>query len=119
MLLAQGDAQAALVQIGQERADAMRLHGTAIVQHALGNAEASNAALQALIECCAAGAAIQVAAVYAYRDEMDYAFEWLDQAYDRHARSEMRPAFLRNPWFANLHDDPRWQAFLDKTSLPH
>lgn len=118
VLLAQGDAPAALVEIGKEPAQALRLHGTAVIQHALGNAEASDEALRDLMDCCASEAAIQVAAVYAYRGENDHAFDWLDHAYEQRAQSEVRPGFLRNPWFANLHDDPRWQSFLDETGLP-
>ena len=117
VLLAQGDARSALVMMEQEINNALRLTGIAIVQHALGDAEASDAALQALIECCAAGAAIQVAIVYAFRAEVDYAFDWVDQAYDN--RGSRLPTYLRDPLFANLHDDPRWTALLDKMGLPH
>ncbi|MFB3077331.1 MAG: tetratricopeptide repeat protein, partial [Lysobacterales bacterium] len=61
VLLAQGDAQAALVAIQQETSHALRLYGLAIVQHALGDAGASDAALKELIEKYAAEGAYQVA----------------------------------------------------------
>ena len=89
----------------------------AIVQHALGDAEASDAALQELIEKSAASAAYQIAYVYAFRGEIDHAFDWLEQAYDN--RDSGLPLMLLEPLLANLHDDPRWEAFLDKMGLPH
>ncbi len=117
VLLAQGDAPAALVAIEQETSDVLRLTGTAIVQHALGNAGASDAALQELIEKYAAPAAYQVAQVYAFRGEIDLAFDWLEQAYDN--RDPGLAQMLLEPELANLHDDPRWIPLLDKMGLPH
>ena len=94
----------------------------AIVQHALGDAEASEAALQALIECCGVGGdyigmEYQVATVYAYRGEINKAFDWLERAYD--ARDSGLTDLLVDPLLAKLHDDPRWESFLDKMGLPH
>jgi TolB-like protein/Flp pilus assembly protein TadD len=117
VLLAQGDAPAALVVIEQETSDTYRLTGTAIVQHALGDLGASDAALQELIDKYAAGWAYQIAEVYAFRGEIDNAFEWLEQAYDN--RDTGLPDTLGNPKFASLHSDPRWEPFLDKMGMPH
>jgi TolB-like protein len=118
VLLAQGDAPAALIAMEQMPVNSFfGLHGTAIVQHALGNAGASDAALRALIECCAEHGETLVAQAYAFRNEIDLAFDWLDQAYDERDDSVLR--FLRDPLFANLHDDPRWDLFLEKMGLPH
>ena len=112
-----GGAAAALVAIKQDTRDWRRLHSLAIVQYALGNAEASDAALQELIEKWAVATAYKVAMVYAYRGEIDLAFEWLDQAY--HNRESGVTQLLLDPLFANLHDDPRWEPFLNKMGLPH
>jgi len=112
VLLEQGDAPAALLEMEQESMDIFRLQGTAIVQHALGDAGASDAALKELIECCAAGGAYQIAQVYADRGEIDLAFDWLDQAYAN--RDPALPNMLTSNWLANLHDDPRWEPFLEK-----
>ena len=117
VLLAQGDAPAALAAMEQETTNFMRLTGTAIVQHALGDTVASDAALQAMIECCATGSDYQMATVYAYRGEVDHAFDLLDQAYDN--RDGGLTFMLLDPLLANLHDDPRWEPFLDKMGLPH
>ncbi len=117
VLLAQGDAPAALAMMEQEVEKGFRLTGTAIIQHALGDAGASDAALQNLIECCSAGAAYQLAETCAYRGDIDAAFEWLEQAYDNKEGWGLIP--LLNPLFANLHNDPRLDILLDKWVLPH
>ncbi len=101
----------------QETTDAFRLAGTAVAQHALHDAGASNAALLELIEKYAAVRAFQIAQVYAFRGEFDDAFHWLERAYDN--RDRTLPGILLQPLLANLHDDPRWEPFLDKMGLPH
>jgi adenylate cyclase len=116
VLLEQGDAQAALVVMEQETSFIYRLIGIAIAEHALGDAEASDAALEELIEKWAAGAAYQVAQAYAFRGETDNAFDWLEQAYDN--RDSGLTNMLVDPLVANLHNDPRWTALLDKMGLP-
>ncbi len=117
LLLAQGDAQAALEVFEQLDVGPRRLTGIAIAQHALGNAEASDAALQELIEWDGAQTwALRVAQVYAFRGEVDSAFDWLDQAFDN--RENYLPGNLFDPLFDNLRDDPRWPAFLDKMGFP-
>jgi TolB-like protein/lipoprotein NlpI len=115
--LAQGDAKAALAAMEQESADVYRLTGTAVVQHVLGDDGASDAALKELIEKWAAQAAYQVAEIYAFRGQINHAFDWLEQAYDE--RDSGLTTVLVDPLIANLHDDPRWEAFLDKMGLPY
>jgi TolB-like protein len=121
VLREQGNAPAALVEMEQETHGTFRLIGTAAVQHELGNAGASDAALQKLIECCGGGeppsADYQIAQVYAIRGEIDHAFEWLEVAYDNRDGGLSGVATTRA--FSILHDDPRWEPFLDKMGLPH
>jgi adenylate cyclase len=117
VLLAQGDAPAALATIEQETNDVYRLTGTAIVQHVLGDAGASDAALQELVEKYADDSAYQIAEVVAFRGEIDHAFDWLEQAYDN--RDPGITNLLFDSQLVNLHDDPRWEPLLDKIGLPH
>ncbi len=117
VLLAQGDAPAALVEIEQETGDGFRLTGVAIVQHALGDAKASDAALEELIENWEVPWPYQVAEVYAFRGEIDHAFNWLERAYDD--RDPGLTDLHIDPLLANLRDDPRWIPFLDKMGFPH
>jgi adenylate cyclase len=114
--LKQGDVSAAMAEMEAEKGSFFRLHGTALVQHALGDTEATNAALKKLIDCCARGGAFQIAEIYAIRGEIDLAFEWLNKAYDNRDGA-MAYVFIW-PGFDNLHDDPRWEPLLDKMGLP-
>jgi hypothetical protein len=88
----------------------------AIVQHALGDVGASDAALEELQENNET-LFYQIALVYAFRGEIDLAFDWLDEAYDN--RDGGLTHLLLDPLLVNLHDDPRWEPFLDKMGLPH
>ena len=117
VLLAQGDALGALAEMEQETGEYYRLTGTAIVQYALHNTEASDAALKELIENRGAEGSYQIALAYAYRDEIDASFEWLQLAYD--TRDSGLSKMLVDPMLANLHSDPRWKPFLDKMGFPH
>lgn len=117
VLLAQGDAPAALAAMEQERTGYLRLLGISMAQHALANATASDRALQELIDDYAPAAAYMVAAAYAFRGEIDNAFDWLGRAYEY--RDPALPFMLTQPELANLHADPRWGRFLDKMGLPH
>jgi TolB-like protein/lipoprotein NlpI len=117
VLLAQGDVQAALLAMEQERHDGYRLTGTAVVQHALGDAAASDAALAELIEKHGEPAAYQIAMAYAFRGEINNAFDWLERAYDNGDTGLAH--MLVDPVVANLHNDSRWEPFLDKMGLPH
>jgi hypothetical protein len=62
-------------------------------------------------------AASLVAWVYAFRNQRDEAFEWLDRAYAQHEGN----VALTNlePLLKNLHGDPRHAAFLKKLNLPN
>ena len=75
----------------------------------------ADAALAALIKSYADTAACQIGAVYAYRGEKDQAFEWMERA--RQQRDPGIGAIRSEPYFANLHSDPRWDAFLHKMGL--
>jgi tetratricopeptide (TPR) repeat protein len=116
VLLAQGDTQAALVAMEQETDDLFRLLGIAVVRYTLGDTSASDAALQEILDEYAEGAHYQIAQAYAFRGEIDHAFDWLEQAYDN--RDGGLATMLTDSWLSSLHDDPRWEPFLDKMGFP-
>ena len=110
-LLLKGEPQAAL-EVMQLEADVLdRMFGLPMVYHALGKKDESDAALAALIEQDERDAAYGIACVLAYRGEADSAFEWLDRAVEY--RNPALSGILDEPLFANIHDDPRWQPFLE------
>ena len=92
-----------------------RLTGLALVQHALGNRAASDAALEELHKEDPVGIAYQFAEIHAYRGEIDLAFQWLERAEATHD-SGLSDA-IKNPVMRNLHADPRWAAFLARLRL--
>lgn len=75
----------------------------------------SDAALAELIEKDGEVAAYQVGEAYAYRNDKDHAFEWLERA--RRQRDAGLPGLRTDTLFPNLRDDPRWDAFLRKLGL--
>jgi len=111
-LLRQGKPEEALAAIEQESAEVYRLIGLVMVHHALGQASASDAALEELIEKYEQDAAYNIAFTLAFRGEVDRAFEWLDKAEQYHDSGLSQ--IVVEPLFESLHSDPRWQAFLTK-----
>jgi tetratricopeptide (TPR) repeat protein len=105
----------ALAEFEQEPVVWERKSGIALARSRLGPPEAATAALQDIITHDAEVAAIQVAEVYAYGDDKDAAFAWLERAYVQHDHGV---SLLRNSaTFRSLHDDPRWRHFLTKIGL--
>jgi hypothetical protein len=61
------------------------------------------------------GSAYQIAEVYAFRNQSDEAFEWLDRAY---AQRDSGLTGTKMDRLKSLHKDPRYAAFLKKLNLP-
>ena len=72
----------------------------------------SDAALAELIEKFGETAAYQIAEVYAYRNDKDHAFEWLERA--RRQRDAGLPGLRADTPLPNL---PRWDALLRNIGL--
>ena len=115
VLLAQGRGEEALAEVLREPEEWARLCASAIIHHAAGRGDASEAALQALIAKYQVEAAYQVAMVYAMRGQADRAFDWLERAYVQ--RDSGLGKMKTDPPFRSLHADPRWDAFLHKMGL--
>ena len=88
----------------------------ALAYHALGREKESDAALKELIEKHPADAAWSIATVYAFRNQRDEAFRWLERAYAQHDGGLV---FLKvDALLNNLHGDPRFAAFSKRLNLP-
>jgi tetratricopeptide (TPR) repeat protein len=107
--------QDALPEIDQVRSDSLRGVLYAIAYYALGRKEESDAALRELIAKYHIGEAYGIAAVYAFRNQPDEAFEWLDRAYTQHDGGLIQTKV--DPLLKNLHSDPRYAALLKKLNL--
>jgi TolB-like protein/DNA-binding winged helix-turn-helix (wHTH) protein len=112
----QGRAQDALPEIELVRYDSARAFLYPIAYYALGRKKESDAALSKLITKYHASDAYDIAMVYAFRNQSDEAFEWLDRAYAQ--RDSSLIATKVDPLFKSLHNDPRYAAFLKKMRLP-
>ena len=80
-----------------------------MAHYELGQFDASEQALEALIEGHAHEAASFIAENFAWRGEIDRAFEWLDRA--KKEKQYMWGSLVFDPAFRNLHADPRWAEF--------
>jgi tetratricopeptide (TPR) repeat protein len=89
----------------------------AITYYALGREKESDLAFSELIAKYRASGAYQIAEVYAFRNQSDKAFEWLDRAYAQ--RDSGLTATKVDPLLRSLHNDPRYIAFLKKLNLPN
>ena len=110
-----GELAAALQAMQREPNEDYRLGALAIVYWAMGRRTESNAALNSLTDKFASIDAYGVAAVHAYRGEIDDAFRWLDRAYRAHDVGML--ALKTDPLLRNLHGDPRFQAMLVRMRL--
>ncbi|MBZ5646055.1 MAG: protein kinase [Acidobacteriia bacterium] len=114
--LAQSHPQEALAEMEREPDLNWRLYGLALANHALGRARESDAALAELTAKYDTTNAFQVAEVYAFRGEVDRAFEWLERAY---AQRDGGLTWIKgDPLLKSLQRDPRYAAFLKKMRLP-
>ena len=114
--LLEGRAQDALETFRKIDNEGFRLSSVAMAEHTLGHARESQQALEQVIAQHAAGAAFQIAEIYAWRGEKDQAFDWLERAYRQ--RDGGLVDIKTDPPLADLHDDPRYKAFLRKLNLP-
>jgi len=113
--LLQGRPQDALPEIKLVRNDPSRTYLYAIAYYALGRKKESDAALSELIAKYQRNA-YQIAEVYAFRNQSDEAFEWLDRAY-----VQRNPGLIGTkvePLLKSLHHDPRYAALLKKLNFP-
>ena len=74
--------------------------------------EASDLVLAELLEKYSGNMAYNIGYVYAYIDDADSAFEWLERAIV--VEDAGLGEVLSQPLLENLHDDPRWLPFLRK-----
>jgi TolB-like protein/tetratricopeptide (TPR) repeat protein len=111
-LLAKGDAAGALVEAEAESSETWRAISVTAAYYAVGRKVESDAALSALIAKLEKDASYNIAYSYAFRGEVDRAFEWLDKAvqYRDGGLSEI----VYEPLFDKIRGDPRWLPFLRK-----
>jgi len=88
----------------------------AIAYYALGRKKESDDALRELIHKFPQNT-YEIAGVYAFRNQSDEAFEWLDRAYVQRNAGLIETKV--DPLLKSLHHDPRFAALLKKFNLPN
>jgi tetratricopeptide (TPR) repeat protein len=116
ILISEGRPQQALAEIEKEPNEWGKLTSKAVVYHALGREQDSNAALIELIAKHHNDSAFQIAQVYAFRGESDKSFEWLERAYQQHDPGLM--VIKTDPLLKYVHQDRRYAELLKKMRLP-
>src|SRR5580692_4577597 len=112
----QGRPQDALPEIERVRDESQRASLYAIAYYALGRKKDSDAALSELITKHPSDS-FHIVEVYAFRNQSDEAFEWLDRAYAQ--RNSGLIGTKVDPLLKSLHNDPRFAEFLKKLNLPN
>ncbi len=115
----QGRPQEALSGIGQvqEHLSDWGLHLRALAYRELGQRKESDDALTELITKYQDIDEYIIARTYAFRNQSDEAFEWLDRAYAKHDDGLIETKI--DPFLNNLHSDPRYAVLLKKLNLPN
>jgi TolB-like protein/DNA-binding winged helix-turn-helix (wHTH) protein len=112
----QGRPQDGLTEIERLQIDSQRGVLYSIAYYALGRKKESDAALRELISKYKGSDAYGIAVVYAFRNQSDEAFKWLDRAYTQRDGGLIETKV--DPRLKNLHNDPRFAAFLKKLNFP-
>jgi serine/threonine-protein kinase len=113
--LLQGKFEEAATAAQKDAADWARLLIVSCARWAQKRIPESDAALAELIAKMGEVAAYQIAEAYGYRNDKGRAFEWLERA--RRQRDAGMPGLRTDMLLTNLHDDPRWDAFLRTMGL--
>jgi TolB-like protein/DNA-binding winged helix-turn-helix (wHTH) protein len=116
VLLARGQAQAALVEIAQEPLDELRSFGYAKIYDALGRRAEADAALNDVTARFSDRNPTHIAETLAFRGDTDRAFEFLDRAAASGDREIL--GIKSNFYFRRMHADPRYRRILERVSLP-
>lgn len=113
--LLQGNNQLALDQVNKEREEDWKMQGLALIYSKTGNTKKADSLLQVFIAEYQTVSAYQIAEVYAYQDNADQAFHWLNKAYEQ--RDGGLTTIHGDPWLKPIQDDPRYTDFIKKLRL--
>jgi tetratricopeptide (TPR) repeat protein len=105
-----------LMEIEKETDGESKLAALPVAYWALDRRSESDTALDELKKRYAETSPYDIAAAYAFRGEIDAAFNWLDLAYVR--RDYSVPFFRTDSLLRNLRGDPRFKELSAKMKLP-
>ncbi len=111
-----GKLDSALAEIKKEPEPWMRNSAIVIIYYALGRKKEAAEKMKNFIKKFQYVGAYQVAEIYAFMDEKDKAFRWLERAYRQHDTGCI--TIKGDPLLHNIIKDPRYTAFLKMMKLP-
>jgi len=114
--LEKGRPDLALVEIEKEKDPFWKSFGLGIINYALGKMNEADKKLEEIIKSNGDDSAFQIAEIYAYRNEKDKAFEWLERAYKQ--RDGGLTNITGDPLLREIVKDPRYAIFMKKMNLP-
>ncbi len=114
--IVKGRPDSALVSILMETEPFWQSYGLALVYYALAKKKEADNKLSDFIKKYQYGGAYQIAEIYAYRNEKDKAFGWLERAYIQ--RDGGLAQIKGDPLLRNIEKDPRYAVFMKKMKLP-
>jgi hypothetical protein len=95
--------------------DAGHYFAGAFVFHSLGRHDDAAESRRWVIDNFGLPFGYQIAEVFAWQDNPDKAFEWLDISFDNHDGG--LTYLLVDPFLDSLHADPRWRPLLERMNL--
>ena len=114
--LLDGDPAAARAWYARSNNETFQLAGLAMATHDLGDEAESDRCLQELLAGHAHNSAYQIAGVFAWRNEYDSAFDWLQRAV---SQQDAGLQYLKyDPALRSLRGDPRYRELLGQLDLP-
>tara|TARA_R100000353_G_scaffold52219_2_gene41547 strand:- start:52660 stop:54438 length:1779 start_codon:yes stop_codon:yes gene_type:complete len=116
ILLQKNELEDALIAIRSEPDEGWQLQILSDIYFKKGDLKKANAYMQELIAKYKDEMAYQIAESFAFRNDTENAFMWLNIAYQVHdvGLNEV----LSEPRFNPLHNDKRWQQFITKMGFP-
>jgi serine/threonine protein kinase len=113
--LEKGKPDSALAEIQRVKEPMSQTYGLAIIYRALGKRKDADEKLAEFIKNYRNDSAFQIAEIYAYKNERDKAFEWLERAYKQ--KDAGLVSMAGDPLLRNIVKDPRYPAFMKKMKL--
>lgn len=111
-----GKPELALEEIQKENMEVFKNFGLAAIYFSLDRKKEADEKLNEFIEKYQDQWRYLIAQLYAFRNEKEEAFKWLESAYNH--RDSWLWWIKNDPWLKNIQADPRYKVILKKMNLP-
>ena len=115
VLLAMGKNKEALIEANKEVNDYWKLSTLGFATYANGDFNRADEILDELIDVYGTNLPGHIASLYAFRNDSDNAFKWLEISYVQHQPGLIHVINFQS--LRNLWSDPRWDVFIKKIGL--